>query len=81
MSINSTGLGDLGRALVVKPRTAWKMLQCSNSRGYQLIKAGELESFRDGRSRKITVRSIEQYIARRLRQQSRKGASDDSEAT
>jgi hypothetical protein len=81
MSIHSTGLGDLEGPLVVKPKTAWKMLQCSNSRGYELLKAGELESFRDGRSRKITVRSIEQYIARRIRQHGHKGVSHDPNAT
>jgi hypothetical protein len=52
--------------LVVKPKTAWRMLACGNTRGYELIAAGELESFRDGRSRKITVASIKSYIARRL---------------
>jgi hypothetical protein len=52
--------------LVVKPRIAWKMLSCSNTRGYELLAAGELESFRDGRSRKITVLSIHQYIMRQL---------------
>jgi excisionase family DNA binding protein len=52
--------------LVVKPKVAWKLLACSNTRGYELIAAGELESFRDGRSRKITVASIHRYIAQRL---------------
>ena len=53
-------------ALVVKPATAWKMLACSNTRGYELLNAGELDSFLDGRSRKITVESIKRYIARHL---------------
>jgi len=65
MSICSTGIGELG-PLVVKPKVVWKMLACSNTRGYELIAAGELESFRDGRSRKITVESIHRLIARRL---------------
>jgi hypothetical protein len=52
--------------LVVKPKTAWKMLACSNTRGYELLAAGELISFLDGRSRKITVESIRRYILRRL---------------
>jgi hypothetical protein len=67
MSIPSTGLSDwqLG-PLVVKPKIAWRMLNCSNTRGYELLAAGELDSFRDGRSRKITVDSIRAYIARRL---------------
>ena len=53
--------------LVVKPRDARQMLACSNTRLYELISEQELESFRDGRSRKITVESIHHYIARRLR--------------
>jgi hypothetical protein len=66
MSIHSTALSEWEGALVVKPRVAWKMLSCSNTRGYELLAAGELDSFRDGRSRKITVESIRRYIARRL---------------
>ena len=52
--------------LAVKPRVAWKLLGCGNTYGYELIAAGELESYTDGRSRKITVESIKRYIARRL---------------
>ena len=29
--------------LVVKPREAWQMLGCGNTRGYELLAAGELE--------------------------------------
>ena len=66
MSTLSTGLPDWEGALVVKPKVAWKMLGCSNTRGYELLKAKELDSFLDGRSRKITIDSIRRYIARRL---------------
>lgn len=52
--------------LVVNPKTAWRMLACGNTRGYELIAAGELESYKDGRSRKITVASIKRYIERQL---------------
>jgi hypothetical protein len=65
MSKPTIGPGEPG-PLVVKPRVAWKMLSCSNTRGYELLAAGELQSFRDGRSRKITVESIQRYISRRL---------------
>jgi hypothetical protein len=58
-------LGDI-EPLVVKPRVAWILLQCSNTRGYELIAARELDSFKDGKSRKITVASIHRYIAKRL---------------
>src|SRR5262245_14020040 len=65
MSIPSTGLGDDER-LVVSPRRARYMLDCGNTRLYELLKNNELESYLDGRSRKITVASIHRFMARRL---------------
>jgi hypothetical protein len=52
--------------LVVSPRRARHMLDCGNTRLYELLKQKELESYLDGRSRKITVESIYRLIARRL---------------
>jgi hypothetical protein len=52
--------------LLVRPAEAWKMLRCGNTYGYELLNRGEIESFLDGRSRKIVVASIHRYIARRL---------------
>jgi hypothetical protein len=66
MSICSTGLGDFGRALVVKPRVACQMLSCSHKRLYEMLSSGQLESFKNGRSRLITVASIRDLIARGL---------------
>jgi excisionase family DNA binding protein len=66
MSTHSKGLSDGEGTLLVKPKTAWRMLGCSNTHGYALLAAGELDSFRDGRARKITVASIHRYIARHL---------------
>jgi hypothetical protein len=63
MSVSSTT--PVG-PLVVKPKVAWQMLACSNTRGYELLATGKLDSFLDGRSRKITVESIHRYIAQRL---------------
>ncbi len=57
---------DRPKPLVVKPNVAWQLLSCSNTKGYELLAAGELDSFLDGRSRKITIASIEAYIARHL---------------
>ena len=65
MSISSTGLSDDER-LVVCPRRARYMLDCGNTRLYELLKNNELESYLDGRSRKIIVASIHRFIARRL---------------
>jgi excisionase family DNA binding protein len=60
-------LSDKGNPpLVVSPREAWRLLACGNTRGYALLAAGELESYLDGRSRRITMRSIHRYIAERL---------------
>jgi hypothetical protein len=66
MSIPSTRLGDFGGRLVVRPREARRMLDCSNKRLYVLMATGELKSFKDGRARKIIVESIKKYIAYRL---------------
>ena len=65
MSIHSMGLGD-GEPLVVSPRTACRMLSCGLTRLYELIAARELESYRDGASRRITTRSICAYVERQL---------------
>lgn len=54
--------------LLVKPKAAWKILSCGNTRGYELLNSGELESFLDGGSRKITMESIHRYIERRLKE-------------
>ena len=66
MSIGQGTRAPSTEPLVVRPKRAWHMLDCGNTRGYELVKAGELESFLDGRSRKITVESIHRYIARKL---------------
>jgi excisionase family DNA binding protein len=71
MSIQSTGRSHW-EALLVKPKAAWLMLGCSNSHGYKLLASGEIESFHDGRSRKITVASIHKYIARKVAEDSGK---------
>jgi len=44
------------------------MLDCGHTYLYQLINAGELDSYCDGKSRKITVASIEARIRRKLQE-------------
>ena len=79
MSFQSTGLSDDDvpsaarrgghpnpEPLGVPPRQAWAMLGISNSTGYGLIAAGELDSFTVGRARRITTASIHRYMARRI---------------
>jgi excisionase family DNA binding protein len=65
VSIHSTGLSH-DEALVVSPRRARQLLDCGNTRLYELLAARELESYKDGKSRKITTASIKSYIARRI---------------
>ena len=67
MSIQSTGLSDDER-LVVSPRRAAVMLDCGVTRVYELIASRQIESYRDGASRKIVVASIRAYVARKLAQ-------------
>jgi excisionase family DNA binding protein len=56
------------RALVVSPSRARELLDCGEARVYQLLKSGELKSFKDGKSRKILRASIDAYIERRLKE-------------
>lgn len=52
--------------LVVAPRDACRMLSVGLTRLYELLKGSELESYRDGGSRRITVSSIQAYVTRRV---------------
>jgi hypothetical protein len=62
--------------LLVRPRRACHLLDCGITRLYELLNRGELESFLDGRSRKITVESIQRYIAKRLAAAQATGSSE-----
>ncbi len=66
MSRLQPNLSDDDR-LVVSPRRARHLLDTGNPRLYELLATGELESYLDGRSRKITLESIHRYVQRRLR--------------
>jgi excisionase family DNA binding protein len=83
MSVASCGLSYHEKRgpqpLVVKPREAARMLDCGLTRIYGLLADGRLESFLDGRSRKITTTSIENHITRELAAQH--GAKPVKEST
>jgi hypothetical protein len=66
MSICSTGLGDVDGAIVCSPRTAMVMLDCEREKLYQLLNSGEIESYLEGKSRKIVIASIHAHVERRL---------------
>ncbi len=40
------------------------MIDCSMTRLYEHLKSGEIESYRDGKSRKIVVASLKSFVAR-----------------
>jgi excisionase family DNA binding protein len=50
--------------LAVSPRQARLLLGVGNTRLYQLIGDGELVTYKDGRSRRITMASIRARVAR-----------------
>jgi hypothetical protein len=41
-------------------------LDCSRNQLYELLNSAEIQSYLDGRSRKVVVASIDAYIARRV---------------
>jgi excisionase family DNA binding protein len=53
-------------ALVVSPRSGALILDIGLTRVYELINSGEIESYRDGKSRKIILDSLRSYVARQL---------------
>jgi hypothetical protein len=57
---------DKGLLAVVSPKKAQQALDCGTTFLYELLDSKVLESFLVGRSRKITVRSINAYIERKL---------------
>jgi excisionase family DNA binding protein len=63
MSVNSIAFEA---PLVASPNQAMRAIQVSRKKLYELINTGELESYTEGKSRRITVKSINDYIERRL---------------
>ncbi len=67
MSIIHSGTGRPGNnlePLAVSPRQACALLGLGTTRLYQLIGAGELVAYHDGRARRITMASIRARVAR-----------------
>lgn len=54
------------KPLAVTLKDGFRMIPVSPAQGYRLIAAGELETFKIGRATRITVASLEAYIARQL---------------
>lgn len=54
--------------LVVRPKRACEMLSIGQTRLFELLNQNELQSFKDGGGRWISVESIRQYVRRQLGQ-------------
>jgi excisionase family DNA binding protein len=52
--------------LVVTPREACALLNIGNTRLYRLLSDKQIDSYREGRARRIPMASIKSYIARCL---------------
>jgi excisionase family DNA binding protein len=67
--------------LVASPNQTMRAIQVSRKKLYELINAGELESYTEGKSRRITIKSINDYIERRLAAEAarRGGTSDEKD--
>ena len=67
-TVKSPNATDSLEPLIVGPHVAWRLHGCSNPYGYELLVAGELGSYLDGRARKITMALIRRRIERQLPQ-------------
>jgi excisionase family DNA binding protein len=64
-----------GRPIVASVNETMTALKIGREKIYQLLNSGELESYRDGGSRKILWRSIETYVERRLAEEAKRRGS------
>jgi Helix-turn-helix domain len=68
MSLTLLQTGESDGALVATPNEAMQKLRIGRAKLYELLNSDppELDSYTDGRSRRITLVSIDAYIMRRL---------------
>lgn len=55
--------------IAIPPKDAFAAIGVGVTKGYELLNAGELESFTVGRARRVTTASIKAFVARQLEQQ------------
>lgn len=64
-----------GRPIVASVNETMFTLKVGREKIYQLLNSRELESYREGGSRKILWRSIDAYVERRLKQEAERRGS------
>ena len=52
--------------IAVPPLEAARLLSCGLGHVYGLMNSGELEAFSSGRARRVTTKSIQDYVQRQL---------------
>ena len=52
--------------LAVKPNVAFTAVGVGNTKGWELIAKGDLETYNVGRARLVTTDSIKRFVERRL---------------
>ena len=52
--------------LSLAPKDAFRKIPVGSTKGWELVKKGELEAFKIGSATRITNASIESFVARRL---------------
>ena len=52
--------------LALPPKDAFAVIGVGVTKGYELIAAGDLETFKIGRATRITTKSIRAYVERQL---------------
>ncbi|MGY4370719.1 hypothetical protein ACVW1A_006784 [Bradyrhizobium sp. LB1.3] len=61
--------GENDRAVVATVNETMTALKIGRAKIYELLNSGALESYLEGSSRKITWRSIDAYVLRRLEEE------------
>jgi len=56
--------------LTLKPTTAFELLNIGRTTGYQLLRTGEIRSIRIGRSIRIPLSALEEWLKKKLAESS-----------
>jgi hypothetical protein len=64
--------GESDRAVVATVNETMAALKIGRAKIYELLNSGALESYLEGSSRKITWRSIDVYVQRRLEEEAKR---------
>ncbi len=59
-------LSFLAGKLVCSPQEAMRAVNCRNTKFYELLNDGEIESYMDGSRRQVVVASLVGYVQKRI---------------